>query len=425
MKRIYKLSILPLLLAALTGQASAAGNYKLSPGLEVIAAEYPMVKTGITGTDIRFTDSDFADALGIEKVSKITVTGLPDSTVGKLMLGNQAVTEGQVIARKNLSSLRFVPTSSTELEASFSFCAGSSPLSAEYDCTVFALSTINSAPVFYQPEAATVGIYSGVSYLGTLKAVDPENDSLRYEIMSMPAGGSVKLTDKELGYYVYSPRADFEGNDSFTVRAVDKYGNKSNTVKVSLKVDKADISEVFADMDGHWANSAVITCVRNGIISTSESDKFYPDEPMSRAEFLSLIMNAAGYSGFSIANTGFADDDIIPVEYKGCIAAAEALGVVNGIETDAGLVFCPNNQITRAEASVMLTRLTGIGLSNNESLAVFADNESPDSIPTWAKSSMRALNAEGILRGNGSSLAPYDVITRAAAAQLAAALLTR
>ena len=142
---------------------------------------------------------------------------------------------------------------------------------------------------------------------------------------------------------------------------------------------------------------------------------------MSRAEFLDFIMKAAGYSGFSTENTGFADDASIPSEYKGSIAAAGALGVISGFETDEGLCFCPNNQITRAEASVMVTRLTGA--SADGSVQTFAD----DSIPVWARSSMEALRTCGIIRGkatgSGVSLAPYEVVTRAAAAQIAAAII--
>jgi hypothetical protein len=419
MKRLSSIISLLIFFAVFICGVTAADNFMLSPGLKVIASEYPMIKTGVAKADIHFTAEDFAWALGVEKVSKITVTKLPDPNYGTLKLGSQNVTEGQVISGKNLSSLRFVPTTDDEIETSFSFCQGSSPLGANIDCKVFALSKINAAPVLYQPEAIEVGVYSGIGYLGSLKASDAEGDPLRYEIVSAPSAGTIKLTDTSRGYYIYTPKAGFEGKDSFEVCVTDKYGNRSNSVKVTLRVDKPKVNELFADMEGHWANSAVITCARYGLI-TDVDGKFYPDEPMSRAEFLSLIMSAAGYTGFSIPNTGFADDDQIPNQYKGCIAAAEALGVIKGIEKDDSLYFCPNNQITRAEASVMISRLTGIELSG-ESVAVFAD----DSVPAWAISSMAALNSEGILRGNGKSLAPYDIITRAAGAQLASAILTR
>ena len=221
------------------------------------------------------------------------------------MLGSQEVEVGQTIKEKNLSSLRFVPNSSGELETEFSFCLGKSPFAAEYSCTVFALTTPNAAPVVYQPDLIETGVYSGTQYLGTLNVVDPEDDDVVFEIVDEPGNGKVELTDIARGYYIYTPDADFEGRDSFTARARDCYGNYSNSVKVSLDADMPEVDEVFSDMNGHWANAAAITCVREGILTAGGS--LNPEQPVSRAEFLSLIMSAAGYDGFYIEDTGFAE----------------------------------------------------------------------------------------------------------------------
>lgn len=421
MKQINKaLMTAVILLASMIPSAGiSASEAPLSPGLQVIAAEHKLVKTGIAGADISFSSEDFADGLGLEKVKQITLTTIPPRETGVFKLGSLEVSEGQTISGKNLNSLRFVPSGGGEFETSFGFCVGSSAFTTRYDCEVFALSRVNSAPVITQPEAVTSGVFSGIDCLGSIKASDPDGDSLRFEIVSKPSHGEISLSDEELGYYVYTPDADYKGRDSFTLRAVDRYGAASNTVKVSLTVDSAEPEEVFSDLEGHWANAAVIACERAGIIEKREL--FCPDEPMSRAEFLDFIMKAVGYSGFSTDNTGFADDASIPSEYKGSIAAAQALGVISGFETDEGLCFCPNNQITRAEASVMVARLTGA--SADGSVQTFAD----DSIPVWARSSMEALRTCGIIRGkatvSGVSLAPYEVVTRAAAAQIAAAII--
>lgn len=418
MKHIQK-ALITALIAVLAAYSLAAEDAPLSPGLQVIANQNSLVKTGIAGAELNFTSADFADGLGLEKVAKITVTSLPPREVGILKLGSLEVFEGQTISWKNLSSLRFVPTGKGELETSFGFCIGSSPFTTKYECEVFALSRVNSAPVITQPEAVTSGVFSGIDRLGSVRADDPDGDSLRFEIVSKPSHGSVTLTDESLGYYVYTPEEGYKGRDSFTLRAVDRYGAASNTVKVSLTVDTPSEEEIFSDLEGHWANSAVIACERAGIIECGEY--FYPDSPMGRAEFLDFMMKAAGYTGFSTSNTGFYDDASIPEEYKGSVALADMLGVISGIEQDGKLCFCPNNQITRAEAAVIVAKLGGVQLS--DSLPTSSD----DSIPVWARSSMEALRYEGILRGkataSGVSLAPYEVVTRAAAAQMASAIL--
>lgn len=68
----------------------------------------------------------------------------------------------------------------------------------------------------------------------------------------------------------------------------------------------------------------------------------------------------------------------------------------------------------------MLQRLTGSS-SSDAQIAVFSD----ESVPAWARGAMSALAADGILRGDGSSFAPYREVTRAEAAQLASAVILR
>ncbi|MBQ8248804.1 MAG: S-layer homology domain-containing protein [Clostridia bacterium] len=394
-------------------------EYKLSPALDIIAEEYKIAKSGLVGTDICFDKSDFTESLGISSVGKITVTSLPDVTLGRLKLGTRWVEVGQTISEKNLDSLKFVPFGSNEIAATFGFCRGSDIYGTEYECTVYTLKTVNTAPTIESASSVstTADAYSGVAYYGTLKATDAEGDALTFEILSNASNGTVRLTDRNRGYYEYTSDKSFTGKDSFTVRVTDKYGNRSAEEKITLRVDKAESGEVFADMDGHWANSAVISCVRSGIINTAQDgDRFYPDERISRAQFLYLAMSAAGYSGFTTTNTGFADDADIPAEYKGCIAVADAMGIIEGAVYDSTVKFHPNNQITRCEAAMIISRLTGI---SGDTVSVFADS---DTIPAWAKGAMYGLYNEGILRGNGDgTLGAYSPLTRGEAAQMISA----
>lgn len=389
---------------------------KLSPALDIISAENAIATNGLVGTDIYFSAKELSEALGVDSVGKITIASLPEATVGRLQLGSRYVEVGQTVSERNLDALKFVPFGNDAIAASFTFCRGSDLRGAIYTCRVYTTKTVNASPVISPTDsiaasASEIGVYSGVTHLGTVPAVDPEGDSMTFEILSAPSHGSVKLTDRTRGYYEYTSDADFEGKDSFTVCATDKYGNRSLPAKVILRVDTPSADEVFADMDGHWANSAVISCVRAGIIGNADGNElFYPNEYISRAEFLTLAMNAAGYRGFSVDQTGFSDDASIPAEYKGAIAAAEALGIIDG----TGGCFYPNNQITRAEAAVIVSRLTGI--SGSDSVAVFADSES---VPAWAQSALYGLGNAGILRGNGNGgIDAYASVTRGAAAQM-------
>lgn len=400
-----------------------SASTSLSPALDIIATEFTMAKSGLVGTGIYFEKEDFAAALGVNNVGKITIAALPDPTLGRLQLGSRALVVGQTVSERNLDLLKFVQYGSGEVEASFKFTRGSDPYGTAYECALYTLTSVNTAPTVETSVSASGSIataYTGIAYLGAIRATDSEGDPLTFEVIKSPSNGTVKLTDKTRGYFEYTSADGFVGKDSFTVRVTDKYGNRSSDTKITVRVEKAGENEVYADMDGHWANTAVISCVKAGVIDAAQAgDMFYPDAYISRSEFLALAMNATGYTGFSIDNTGFADDADIPTEYKGYIAAAEAFGIIDGIETEAGLRFYPNNQITRCEAAVILSRLTGI---TGGAVSVFAN----EAIPAWAEGAMVGLFSAGILRGMGDgTLGAYTPITRGAAAQLVSGMLGR
>lgn len=54
---------------------------------------------------------------------------------------------------------------------------------------------------------------------GTIGAIDPDGDRLRYVITRAPATGTVKINAD--GTYTYTPGAEFDGVDAFHVRAID------------------------------------------------------------------------------------------------------------------------------------------------------------------------------------------------------------
>ena len=219
------------------------------------------------------------------------------------------------------------------------------------------------------------------------------------------------------------------------VGGVSMYSLASVSAMHSLRVSGSDVEETARTAS--LRRLGVEVAIGHGVINSMDKDlvvyshAISEDNPellgarrldiptVSRAEFLALAMSAAGYTGFSTSNTGFEDDDEIPTDYKGYIAAAKAFGIIDGIETDTGLRFYPSNQITRCEAAVILSRLTGI---TGGAVSVFAN----EAIPAWAEGAMVGLYNAGILRGMGDgTLGAYTPITRAAAAQLVSGIIGR
>jgi hypothetical protein len=80
-----------------------------------------------------------------------------------------------------------------------------------------------------------------------------------------------------------------------------------------------------------------------------------------------------------------------------------SLGIVNGMPTDTGLSFRPDNQITRAEFSVLMANWVGNEAAGfDQILLPFAD---AGSIPSWALPAAKAMYGMGIISGvekNGS-----------------------
>lgn len=414
-----KRSFLVLLTLCALSLALCVGAVPVSPALDVLALDYKMIKVGLTSRDVYFDESDFLKATGLSAIDGICIESLPEPSLGTLMLGSLALREGQTVSKKNLSNIRFVPGESGELEASFGFSTGKG--GAVYSCSVCLLSRANSSPVSADPDdpALEVSTLRGIEVFGSMKASDPDNDPISYSIVKYPTHGTLEVTDTVRGNYCYLPENGFVGSDSFSYTASDKYGNTSDEATVVLEVASPETNIVFADMDGHFAHYSAIVAASRGFVDfkTSSDGKFFfdPDEPMSRAAFCAALMKSARYDGFeSVSGTVFADDADIPSEYKGIITAASVLGIANGIETDGKLMFYPNNQITRAEAAVMINKLYGFESSGE--LAVFNDF---DSTPAWAVSSISALCEAGVMKGDGSgNISAYEGLNRASAATL-------
>lgn len=414
MKKLSKIISL-LLTVIITLSALPVSALPVSPGLDIIAKNYGMTKVSLVCRDVYFEAADFDFASGLNKVKSVSIETLPDMSHGTLMLGNIVLTEGQSISRKNLSNIRFVPRTDAACEASFTFSADTGSKSA-YTCMIYMLENENTAP-----SAADVGIttYAGIPVYGSMKASDPDRDRLTYAVLSEPSHGAVSITDKNAGSFIYTPTKGYTGKDTFTYTAVDKYGNISDTKAVNIDIDERDTNIVFSDLDGHFAHVAAIKTASNGIMSFYQDDGVYtfaPNDPISRAEFCTALLKSAGYTGFKAnGTTVYADDADIPEEYKGYISAASVLGVTKGAYSDEGeICFYPNNQITRAEAAVMINRL--YDLEDGGTVAVSSFNDS-DSIPAWAAPSVSALVNAGIINGNADgSISPYSGLTRGEAA---------
>ena len=374
-------------------------------------------KNGLVGSAIVFDLADFV-VKPDEKTSLagITVDQLPDAGAGVLNIGGQPLEPGARIDATALSGLRFqcaehpsVTTASMLFTPAFSDRQGE----RQTTVTLYLLTQENNPPVARNMELTT---YKNVAITGYFDAVDGEGDSLTFQLTSTPARGAVTLAEDGSSQFVYTPYENKTGRDSFTYVAIDPAGNTSPEAKVSLRIDKPDTKVTYSDLSGHPVQKAAIRLAEEGVyVGRYVNGRYFfdPDQPVTRAQFLTMAMSVAGLEDLEgVTLTGFSDDDAIPTWAKGAVSAALKAGVVQGSRDESGApVFRADSSISRAEAAVMLDNLLDI---TDVPVAVFSTGGGH-----WATQSAANLSASGIIRAEDAGSVPLSgTLTMADAAEM-------
>ena len=374
-------------------------------------------KNGPVGSAISFSADDFVVQSG-GTLDAIVISTLPDQAAGILTLGGQPLNAGDVVTMNAVSGLSFQPlTGSAVTAASFSFTPvfSSGVSGSPVEVNLHLLSEANSAPIAENLELCT---YKNVAITARFAATDPEGDLLTFQLVDKPARGSVTMPEDGSNEFVYTPYENKTGKDSFTYVAVDAVGNTSAPATVKIKIEKASTKVTYADMDGMPACKAAIRLAEEGIFvgECMGGEYFFnPDTPVSRSEFLTMTMKAAGLDALEdVTTTGFADDDAIPTWAKCYAASALKAGVVQGSADEAGrIVFNAENTITRAEATVLLDRALQVSDVSEAMAAV------DELAPAWAVQSAANLESCGVLTTSSTgTLGLNDQLTRAEAAEM-------
>ncbi len=123
---------------------------------------------------------------------------------------------------------------------------------------------------------------------------------------------------------------------------------------LKLDVDSSLASE-------HWAMPYVKAAQNANLIASDipfTVDQF--DVNITREEMASMVAKAAAYKQITAepaAENAFIDADQIADWAVADVKNTVALGIINGIDTDAGLTFAPKANAKRAEAATMLSKL--------------------------------------------------------------------
>ena len=389
----------------------------LSSALDTIAKENSMAKATLKGGTISFDASDFARATNLSQIESITVTKIPPASEGELRVGSSVLTSSQTLSASSIKLLSYEPKESVAT-SEFYFTVNDS--STELCCKLYVLDEKNYAPTLssVSQNALQVSTFENVSLYGTLSCYDPDGDKTYIEVVSYPKKGTLVLDNKETGAYRFIPNKDFTGKDSFVYVARDLYGNYSPSATVNLNVKESSVSTSYIDLVDSRYHNAAIAMTEKGIMSGTQigsSTYFYPAREMSRAEFTSMAMQAAGITRLndSSAKTVFADDSEIDSSFKPYISAAYDLGYIKGVEKNGKLYFEPERAMTRAEAACLLS-----GMLDAATPTVAPSFSDSADVPTWAQASVNAMTYMGVMNSVENKISPLACVTRGDAAEI-------
>ncbi|WP_334076222.1 S-layer homology domain-containing protein [Paenibacillus sp. A14] len=207
----------------------------------------------------------------------------------------------------------------------------------------------------------------------------------------------------------------FENEDGATEVTIKTAHNSIYTV---ISADKK-----FSDMNGHWAYDDVELMANKLILQGVTPEKFDPNRPITRSEFVALIVRGLGLQEDSESEPF---SDVTANDWHaGSIGAAIKAGLVQGNENSE---FLPNAPITREEIALIaekaLEYVKGTGEREGSNAPYLPAYKDEGTVSLCAKSAMNQAINQGLIQGKSTdTLAPKEHATRAEAASVIKRLL--
>lgn len=158
------------------------------------------------------------------------------------------------------------------------------------------------------------------------------------------------------------------------------------------------------DVKDSWAKNYVYRLAARGIINNA--DAFNPEHGLTRAEFLKIAINAAGWKAQSGASVTFKD-----VGSDEWYASYVSLALSKGLVSTKNENFRPNDPISRAEAAKILVSMFGVDVSKAK--ITFADLDPQSDLSKYAEMAKILNIFSGQTIGGKLMFRPSDSITRA------------
>jgi hypothetical protein len=335
-----------------------------------------------------FTSTDFQETPE-QPITGVFITALPAPEAGTVFLGQRVLQKGDILTAEQLAKLTFSPLlTEADAFATISYLPIYEDRVAETATMTISIHGKTDNPPIAQDSALET--YKNLSVDGTLQVSDPEGQALTYTLVRNPKRGQVELGQN--GTFVYTPKKNKVGVDSFTYCAADSAGNVSRVATVTVQILKPSDKQQYSDTE-NTACRFTAEWMRHTGLFTGESVNgqlcFNPEKTVSRGEFLAMLVKTLEIPLEDASNLSLPPDT--PQWLQPYLAAALRSGLTAGWP-DVGNF---SEAITGAEAAVMLQNALDLTISQNvadQSAAMQEEN----AVPAWAAVSLSVLEDNGI-----------------------------
>ncbi len=171
----------------------------------------------------------------------------------------------------------------------------------------------------------------------------------------------------------------------------------------------------------YWAQAEIADVVSRNIMTIDQSGHFYPEEKVSRVEFVKALLKVLSNDNLNVRIKNiFSDVTTADPDYSD-ILRSQQLGLVYGYPNGT---FQPSRIMLRDEAQSVISHITKDAATDTSILNYFTD---ADKVPAWATRPYAKSLAYGIYVNypDAKQLRPTDELTRAEAAVLLARLRSK
>jgi len=306
---------------------------------------------------------------GEAALSGICLTGLPEKEQGLLMLGERMLRPGDVLTAQQVNEMTFVSgTTQDDATATITYLpVFSNGLAGEATMTLSIRGRENKAPI---AEDCAFETYKNLEVAGTLKVRDPEGQEMQFTLTRPPKRGTIEISPD--GSFTYTPKKNKVGVDSFSFTATDPAGKTSREATVTVSILKPTDARQYTDTAGKSCRFTAEWMKNTGIFvgeNIGGSPCFSPDKPVSRGEFVTMLVRALNLpTGEAVTETGYSD---VPQWLKPYLAAAIRSGLTSRLE--AADTFDPDTPVSAEDAAAMLC--SALKLECREQPALSAQEE--------------------------------------------------